>query len=868
MVDAGRTLIRGLVMIAAAGLLAMGCSAGTTALKEDAANGLAKVQSVEVTEADDITTVLLSLDRPVTYTSVNISDPPMMVIDLAGVELGEDAKRIEVGKEPVTYIDPSRETVSKRIARLEIGLSRPAISSISQDGSLIRVVFEKSGDNSGTADAVTPLEAPASMEAGVPSASVDEAAAKGEDGPAAAAPGEPSGVRAASVELPESAEKDLPVLADATTVRNISVSKSGKALSLMVEGDGRFADHKAFMVGGDRLVLDIFGVGSFKDKDIIHVGGECVRQVRMARHTSPDEKVRVVLDLACDIDYDVKTEGSEVVVAVAPRGSHVVAAVSPAEKTADRTAVPGGNEAAPKNAHALGAAAGGNKVETSMSTGRKVTVSVPPAARPKDETPKIYVTRKDGRTILSSSPVEGKVSPTKVAGSDEYVVTETKVYTGGKISFDIQDADLEKVIKLLADVAGLNLIVNPADVPGKVTLKLANVPWDQALDILLKIYNLDKVIEGNVLRVAPKAKLAEERKIDLRAIAEQKRLMEEAEDLYTKTFKIDYADSSELESKVKKILSKRGEATSNPRTNELIVTDVRDKIDEAGKLIGILDKQVNQILIEARIITVDSGYSRSLGVSWGLTRNRSGTNSPSFGLSGGRSPLTINSGQAGISAPVVGPTVPASSGATGVADSFQLTLPGELAAAAGGVLGAFSWGNVLKEVNLDLTIEALETVNKATTLAAPKVLTLENKAAQITSGVTLYVQTTSASGTKPEPLNANLSLTVTPRVTGDNYIIMDVNATNNQPASAVPPGSTAAIDTQSVQTSVLVKDGDTIVLGGIYTKGDTKTESRIPILGSIPLIGWLFKNQTYEEPQQELLIFITPKLVEMENIRT
>jgi len=164
-------------------------------------------------------------------------------------------------------------------------------------------------------------------------------------------------------------------------------------------------------------------------------------------------------------------------------------------------------------------------------------------------------------------------------------------------------------------------------------------------------------------------------------------------------------------------------------------------------------------------------------------------------------------------------------------------------------------------IHLDVTLSALETISKAETLAAPKVLTLENEQAMITQGTTLYVQTTSASGTKPEPLNANLSLTVTPRVTGDNYIVMDVNATNNAPASATPPGSTAAIDTQAVQTKVIVKDGDTIVLGGIYIKRDSTGDNQVPWLGRIPILGWLFKERNIDDSTQELLIFITPKIM-------
>jgi len=833
MVDAGKKLIRSLFVIAAFGLLAMGCSTGGSALNKDGSSGLAKVQNIEVKEASGLTDVLVKLDRQVTYTMVKIDEPPMVVVDLAGVDLGESAARMDVGKDPVLYIKPSRDTVSKNIARLEIGLSRQTQARITQDGGLLSIVFDR----------MAPETADASAEAGLVAPSAENSAPD----LTASAPTETPTASGQSVApgntVNEAAQvQDLPA---ATTINGVKFTKSGKSVTVDVEADGRLGERKVFMVGNDRLVIDLFGVGSVKDKDTIKVGGDCVKRIRMASHETPDKKVRLVLDLGCEVDYDVNSQGSDMVVAVGPKGSNVVASVKPSD-------VP----AVDKNATAATAVSGkptaaDAPVGQASDAARKVTVSIPPAPEAKVASlnPAIYVTQKDGKTVLSSSPIGDTSGASKVVGSDkDFVVTETKIYTGGKISFDIQDADLDKVIKLLAEVAGLNLIINPGDVKGKVTLKLANVPWDQALDILLKIYKLDKVIEGNVLRVAPKSKLTEERKVDLREIAEQKRLMEEAEDLYTKTFKISYSDASDLEGKVKKILTKRGEATANPRTNELIVTDIRNKIEEAGQLINILDKEVNQILIEARIVTVDLGFSQSLGVSWGLARNPTGTapQPAAYGASGSNSSVEFDE--------------PSS--------QYLLAVPTELGKDVAGIVTGMTWLGIMDNVNLDLTISALESINKAETLAAPKVLTLENKPAQITQGTTLYVQTTSASGTKPEPLNANLSLTVTPRVTGDNFISMDVNATNNTP-STPPPGSTAAIETQAVKTNVVVKNGDTIVLGGIYVKTKSKGDAQIPWLGRIPILGWLFKERDTNETTSELLIFITPKLIKQEQqVRT
>ncbi len=841
---AGPSIKHGLLVMVILGLMAAGCSAGGTTVRKDGQDRVARLQRLDVHDEGGVTTVVAAFDRPVIHNSVRLTDPPKLVVDLAGVELGGYTSMMKVDKGPVSYILPSRVPGTERLARLEIGLKSDFDYKITETGGVMSIAFEGRKGPEAPAHPETEAKAAQPAEKAVKPGTAGGAVTIGVPAePKAAAPlGEPSGYRPAPASLKPGPVSNAVVAAKnelprATRVDNITCAKSGDGCRVTISGNGAFTHSKSFMLGGNRLVVDIPDTGSLRQKQTIEMGRGCLIRVRMARHGGAEKKVRVVLDTTGAVSYDVRPWDKSLVVTIAP---------------AKPSAGPGAvniAKAAPLTAKTPAAAAvsapGGAKAKS--DSGLKAS----PAGTKDASSIRVYVSRKTGKVMLSSAPAgpgAGMTGAEEVTGS--YVETPTKIYTGGKISFDVQDADLDKVIKLLADVAGLNLILDPSEVKGKVTLKLDNVPWDQALDILLRIYNLDKVLEGNVLRVAPKAKLDDEKKRDLMLITEQKKLKEDAEDLYTKTFKLDNATAADLEPKVKKILSKRGDAMANPRTNELIVTDVMENVEKAGKLIHILDKGVNQIEIEARIVEVDVNYSQSIGISWGL--EGTGKYNKSLVAQGVDQSLLLEK--------ATGTNAQTDSLGNPIQE-YVLAVPQALKANSAGLAGNFSWAAIANELGVDLTIEALESIGKAEILSAPKVMTLENQAASIVNGETIYVQSTTAAGTAPLPLNANLSLTVTPRVTGSDNIVMDVVATDNQPATTVPANAVAAIQTKSVTTKVMVKDGSTIVLGGIYTKTNSMNDDEVPWLGRIPILGWLFKNHNVLRPTSELLIFITPKLV-------
>ena len=401
-------------------------------------------------------------------------------------------------------------------------------------------------------------------------------------------------------------------------------------------------------------------------------------------------------------------------------------------------------------------------------------------------------------------------------------------YKGQKISLDFQDADIGPIFRLLADISGYNFVIDPT-VKGKITLKLMNVPWDQALDIILQTFGLGKSVEGNIVWIAPVsmfAKMSDEK-------TKAKDVEEKAEELMQEIIRINYATSSEISGAIDKgkLLSSRGAVTIDNRMNTLIIKDTQKSINKIKELVKIMDVAKSQVMIEAKIVEVGSNYSESMGIRWG---GNLGSASPRVGFGN----IDINSGTFSVNTPIV--------------------TAGSATTNAGGVLG-LSLGSA-STVQVNLSLSALESVGKSRRLSNPKIMTMDNEAATIQQGVSIPVQTVSAEGTKTEYVNATLSLGVTPRITPDGYVQLKINATNNALGILTPQGY--AIETKSVNTQALVKNGDTLVIGGIYTTNTSEGEEGIPLLRSIPLLGWLFKTKTQTGPNvTELLIFITPTIV-------
>lgn len=429
-------------------------------------------------------------------------------------------------------------------------------------------------------------------------------------------------------------------------------------------------------------------------------------------------------------------------------------------------------------------------------------------------------------------------------------VAKKKEYTGERLSLNFQNIEVRAVLQLIADFTGINMVTSDS-VTGNVTLRLKNVPWDQALDIILKTKGLAKRQKGNVMLIAPAAELAAQEKLEL----ESQKQVKELAPIVSETIQVNYAKASDiakiLKSKGNSLVSSRGNVTVDERTNKLLVQDTQKNLDAIAALVQELDVPVKQVLIESRVVLVTTNFSKDLGVQFGVT-NQSTSGNTNVGVSG-----TASGAEGAID----------STGSTTVAGisprSLNVSLP--VAGAAGSVglaVASLPFGTLL-----DLELSASEAEGQTEIVSSPKVITSDQHKAKILQGTEIpYLQSTSSGAASVAFKEAVLKLEVTPQITPDNSINMDLVVTKDSPdyahAITTANGSSAPpIIKQEVDTSILVNNGQTIVLGGIYEQTKSDTVTRVPFFGDLPLVGFLFRNTSKSDQKSELLIFVTPKIV-------
>jgi type IV pilus assembly protein PilQ len=422
-------------------------------------------------------------------------------------------------------------------------------------------------------------------------------------------------------------------------------------------------------------------------------------------------------------------------------------------------------------------------------------------------------------------------------------------YQGRRVSFEFKDIDIHNLLRVIAEVSKRNIVVSD-EVKGRITIRLRNVPWDQALDLILKTKGLGKEETGNIIRIAPLKVLEEEAKARAAAAASR----EQELPLKVRIIPVNYAMAQEIAPKVQDLLTGRGSVTVDQRTNTLVVKDIVDVLAKAEGLVRTLDTQTPQVLISSRIVEASSNLNRSLGIQWGGSLQATSATGNPTGLA---FPSNVTS---------TGAVPNAFGGGFGVPEqpNWAVSFPAAIAENEGAGIG-LHFGSAGGAALLNLRLTALEKQGVLKTVSAPRVTTLDNKEAVIGQGVSIPFSQVSAAGVNTVFVEAKLELRVTPHVTADGSVLMKVKATNNQPNDTLTGANgQPSITKREAETEVLVKDGDTTVIGGIYTRKTADTVAKVPLFGDIPILGWLFKNKTTTDDRTELLIFISPSIVNRE----
>jgi type IV pilus assembly protein PilQ len=474
----------------------------------------------------------------------------------------------------------------------------------------------------------------------------------------------------------------------------------------------------------------------------------------------------------------------------------------------------------------------------------------------------------DTRLIINAT---GDFEQLAYQTNDQYVVEiqpqrkadtgqeEKREYTGEKMTLEFQDAEVRAILELLADTGGQNIVVNDS-VHGNITLRLQNVPWDQALDIVMRTKGLDKRQDGNVIIVGPADEIAAREKAELAA----RKDLQELEPLRSEFMQVNYAKASDLAGLIKStgrsLLSARGNVSVDVRTNTLLLQDTADRLEDIRRLVSTLDIPVRQVRIESRLVIVNNDFQRELGAILGLTAvGKNGANGlvTTTGTAAGAdnivSSALTNLGATGSTNPVALPT------GANAPNRYNVNLP--VSSPAGSIAMSLLGSDYL----LDLELSAAQTETRADIISSPSIITANQKQATILQGTEIPYQESASSGaTSIQFKDAVLSLQVTPQITPDNRVILDMDVKKDTVGTVVVASggvNVPSIDTQEITTQVLVSDGQTVVLGGILQTTHRIDETKVPYLGDVPILGNLFKTTTKTNDKDELLIFVTPKIL-------
>ncbi|WP_447973025.1 type IV pilus secretin PilQ [Nitrospira sp. Kam-Ns4a] len=590
----------------------------------------------------------------------------------------------------------------------------------------------------------------------------------------------------------------------AKTMTHVDVQRGDGGIRVIILGDGSFR-YEVRPLGRDRLVIDLPNVETPLRFQTLPVDHPLLKQIRIGQHS---RRVRLVLDLLRPSDYTVERGDGSLTVRLAASSDRAVAEAGKRGKLEPDEA-------------------DGSQADETGTREKRAPRAVPFPDR---------LARIEGKVPRAQMAPEAK-------GAVEGEEAERPRYTGRKISLDFQGADITNVVRSIAEVSGDNFVMGEGVKDKKVTMKLINVPWDQALDMLLKMNNLGKIKEGNIIWIDSLANIARQQEEEAKA----KESKIKAEDLETRVLYVQNVPVQEIHRSLQQYLSPRGQITFNTASNALIIKDTRSQLEDLFNLARSLDLEVPQVQIEARIVQADTTYARSLGIQWGLSN--------------------LNTTKAGVVANIRGQGTTTTNPFGEQASQFLVNLPAQISGLSAVPGLGFTYGKLTGDgALLDLRLTAAEQLGLAKVVAAPKILTLDKREAKIEQGQSVPYQTTSLQGTQTTFVDAVLSLQVTPQITSRDpkevgkQILLKIKATRNSiGAQSTPAGP--AIDKKEALTQILVRDGETAVVGGIFQDQVQNTVIGIPWLSRIPVLGWLFKSKQETTTKNELLIFLTPTIV-------
>jgi type IV pilus assembly protein PilQ len=675
-------------------------------------------------------------------------------------------------------------------------------------------------------------------------------------------------------------------------LQSIDVQKlGGKQVQLTLHLSGPAPEPLSFTIDKPaRISLDLPNTGLALPSRRIDVGSGGIDTVLAAEANG---RTRIVLNLDQMQPYQTRVDGNDLVVTVGAAAAGASAPATVASAATSPEAAPAGARAISSIDFRRGADGSGRLIVKLTDPRTPISVSQQGSQIMVDfagtDLPKNLMRRydtldfgtpvagfdalragKDTRIVINAS---GDFEQLAYQTEDQYVVEvqpsrkavtaaaeDKKEYKGEKLSLNFQDIETRAVLQLLADASGQNIVVSDS-VGGSVTLRLQSVPWDQALDIVLRTKGLDKRQQGNVIIVAPAEELAAREKAEFAA----RKDIQELAPLRTEYLQVNYAKAGDIAALLKSnsansVLTSRGSVAVDERTNTLLLTDTSDSISQVRKLVATLDIPVQQVLIESRIVIVNDDFERDLGVRAGLTAKGKNGNDGLFETSGtaastdtGLSSAISNLATNGTVNPVAVPT------GSNASDRYNVNLP--VTNPAGSLAFLLLGSNYI----VDLELSAAQAEGRGEIVSSPRVITANQKEATIEQGVEIpYQQSASSGATTIQFKKAVLSLKVKPLITPDNRIILDLSVTKDSVGKVIVTSggvNVPAIDTRAISTQVLVNDGQTVVLGGILETERRDSETKVPLIGDIPVLGHLFKSTTRVNNKDELLIFVTPKIL-------